>query len=249
MVCLIRSRDSIGYAANRRQATAWVKEAPQIVVPCHRPLRYPYNSADPPVEKGIDVELALGAVEQLATGRCDVAIIFSHDTDLNPAVETIIRLKGPRAVEDRSMEQSVSPLAPSSATWRSSPRDLQERLPTRRDPRQLRPRLVETARSCCARRSTPSAGAGCSWTYVLGELDGRPRRSPCSIRLVSEPPMPGRRPAMELLAIAALAWGAMLVMAISVCRAAKSADARLAAEAGSGRPPRSADVEASAQLA
>jgi uncharacterized LabA/DUF88 family protein len=93
------SRDSIGYAANRRQATAWVKEAPQIVVPCHRPLRYPYSSADPPVEKGIDVELALGAVEQLATGRCDVAIIFSHDTDLNPAVETIMRLKGPRAVE------------------------------------------------------------------------------------------------------------------------------------------------------
>jgi uncharacterized LabA/DUF88 family protein len=93
------SRDSLGYAANRRQATAWVKEAPQIVVPCQRPLRYPHDPADRPVEKGIDVELALGAVEQLATERCGVAIIFSHDSDLNPAVETIIRLKGPSAVE------------------------------------------------------------------------------------------------------------------------------------------------------
>lgn len=93
------SRDRVGYAANRRQATAWVKEAPEIVVPCQRPLRYPRDLAGRPVEKGVDVELALGAVEQLARQNCDVAIIFSHDTDLNPAVETIIRLNGASAVE------------------------------------------------------------------------------------------------------------------------------------------------------
>jgi hypothetical protein len=32
-------------------------------------------------------------------GLCDVAIIFSHDSDLLPAVETLVRLRGPECVE------------------------------------------------------------------------------------------------------------------------------------------------------
>ncbi len=44
-------------------------------------------------------ELALAAVEHVLLKHCDTAIIFSHDTDLAPAVELIARLKGPAAVE------------------------------------------------------------------------------------------------------------------------------------------------------
>lgn len=91
------------YAANRRQSAAWMKEAPQIVIPRLRPLRYPRNyPQDPAVEKGIDVNLALGAVEWTLTGRCDVAIIFSHDTDLLPVPETITRLVAADHVETAS---------------------------------------------------------------------------------------------------------------------------------------------------
>jgi uncharacterized LabA/DUF88 family protein len=95
------SRDPIGYGANRRQSAAWMAEDRSIVIPRLRPLRYP-SPTEPvqyPVEKGIDVQMALGAVEQVLTNRCDVAIIFSHDTDLLPAVETICRLAGAARIE------------------------------------------------------------------------------------------------------------------------------------------------------
>ena len=96
-------RDSIGYAANRRQAAAWIREDPQVVLPRLRPLRYdPYDPTAPPVEKGIDVALAVSAVEHAITQRSDVAIIFTHDTDLAPAVELIARLVGPDHVETAS---------------------------------------------------------------------------------------------------------------------------------------------------
>jgi hypothetical protein len=93
------SKDNVGYAACRRQAAAWTKEAPEIVIPKLRPLRYPRSSNEPPVEKGVDVDLALGAVEHLVLGSCDVAVIFSHDSDLMPSVETIVRLRGAAHVE------------------------------------------------------------------------------------------------------------------------------------------------------
>ena len=94
--------DQMGYAANRRQSAAWMKEDPEIVVPRLRPLRYSRDQNDPPREKGVDVELALAAVEWVLGGQCDVAIIFSHDTDLVPVVETLCRLKGTASVETAS---------------------------------------------------------------------------------------------------------------------------------------------------
>lgn len=97
------SRDPVGYAANRRQAAAWMRESPQIVIPKLRPLRYdPYDATAPPVEKGIDVALAVGALEQTLTGRAEVAIIFTHDTDLAPAVEAVARLVAPSHIETAS---------------------------------------------------------------------------------------------------------------------------------------------------
>lgn len=97
-----QEHDPDGYAANRRQSAAWMKENPEVVIPRLRPLRYSHDAAEPPREKGIDVELAIAAVEWTITDKCDVAIIFSHDTDLIPAIEMTSRLQGPAHVETAS---------------------------------------------------------------------------------------------------------------------------------------------------
>jgi len=72
--------DEIGYVANQRQAAAWRAES-QVVVPKLRPMRYRKKRNQPPTEKGVDVALAVSAIEATLTGRCDVAVVFSHDTD------------------------------------------------------------------------------------------------------------------------------------------------------------------------
>jgi hypothetical protein len=81
-----------------------VKEGGSIVVPRLRPLRYPSPHAKDraPVEKGIDVQLALAVAEAILTDAADVAVLFTHDTDLLPAVEMVARLKGPRRIETAS---------------------------------------------------------------------------------------------------------------------------------------------------
>lgn len=97
------ARDPIGYGANRRQAAAWMRENPEVVIPKLRPLRYdPNDPTAQPEEKGIDVQLALGAVESVLLNRCDVAIVFSHDSDLNPVVESVCRLRGSSYIETAS---------------------------------------------------------------------------------------------------------------------------------------------------
>ena len=110
--------DQVGYSANRRQAAAWQAEAPGVVVLRARPLRYPRNyPAEPPIEKGVDVELAVAAVGAALRGRCDVAIVFSHDSDLLPVPEAIARLVGPRHVETAAwssprFRQRLNPKSP-----------------------------------------------------------------------------------------------------------------------------------------
>jgi hypothetical protein len=95
--------DRLGYAANRRQTAAWAAESNGLIRPHMRPLRYSRNfPQEPAVEKGVDVQLAVNAVEATLRGRCEVAIIFSHDSDLLPVPETIARLVGTRRVETAS---------------------------------------------------------------------------------------------------------------------------------------------------
>lgn len=93
--------DSIGYAANRRQAAAWQAENPAVVGVHQRPLRYDRDTRAA-TEKGVDVQLAVSALEATLLRTCDVAVIFTHDTDLLPAVEAIARLKGASHVETAS---------------------------------------------------------------------------------------------------------------------------------------------------
>lgn len=112
------THDPVGFAANRRQSAAWRAEAPAIVSPRTRPLRYPRSfPAEPPVEKGIDVEFAVAAVSAVLRGSCDVAIVFSHDSDLLPVPEAITKLAGPGHVETAAwtsptFRQRLNPKAP-----------------------------------------------------------------------------------------------------------------------------------------
>jgi hypothetical protein len=98
-----QKHDKLSYAANRRQSAAWMHEAPQIVIPRLRPVRYPPDyPRSPAIEKGVDVNLALGAIESVLMKICDVAVIVSHDTDLLPVPETLARIAGTNAVETAS---------------------------------------------------------------------------------------------------------------------------------------------------
>jgi hypothetical protein len=68
-----------------------------------RLLRYPYNyPAEPAVEKGVDVQLALGAVEWALDDESNIAIVLSHDNDLLPVPEAIDRLADASRVETAS---------------------------------------------------------------------------------------------------------------------------------------------------
>lgn len=91
--------DRLGYNATRRQARAWKAEAPRIVQPRLRPLLYRNYPDRAATEKGVDVALAVNAIEAKLRNRCDVVVIFSHDMDLLPVPEAIARLVGSRHVE------------------------------------------------------------------------------------------------------------------------------------------------------
>lgn len=75
-------------AANDRQASDWARG--RLVTVIRRPLRYPPDwPTTPAAEKGIDVALAIDMVTMAMDGAYDAAILFSADTDLMPAIETI----------------------------------------------------------------------------------------------------------------------------------------------------------------
>jgi hypothetical protein len=98
--------DLRGHDAARRQAKAWKVNNPRVVVPKLRPLRYRNYPDQPPTEKGVDVALAVGAIEAKLRGHCDVVIVFSHDMDLLPVPEAIARVAGPNYVETASWSSS-----------------------------------------------------------------------------------------------------------------------------------------------
>jgi uncharacterized LabA/DUF88 family protein len=78
--------DRQGYAAFQRQFGVWQKT--NLVEPISRGLRYPATYPnDDAEEKGIDVLLALDFVVLALRDEYDIGVIFSHDTDLVPALE------------------------------------------------------------------------------------------------------------------------------------------------------------------
>lgn len=76
-------------SANDIQAAAW-SEDPRVHV-VRRDLKYDRNEDGSFVarEKGIDVALAVGLTEGALDHKFDVAIVFSGDTDLLPALELV----------------------------------------------------------------------------------------------------------------------------------------------------------------
>ena len=76
-------QDRTGSAASRRQMDAWRTDARVEVFP-HTLMRSPDGSLR---EKGVDVHLAADLVDRAHRGLFDVAIIFSLDTDFEPAIE------------------------------------------------------------------------------------------------------------------------------------------------------------------
>jgi hypothetical protein len=105
--------DEVGHTAVTLHSQSWRFENPKLVVPQLRPLRQ--EIGEQAREKGVDVALAVHAMEYAVLGRADVVIIFSHDTDLLPVVEAIQRIKGDRYVE--------------TASWRTD--DYKKRIPPR----------------------------------------------------------------------------------------------------------------------
>jgi uncharacterized LabA/DUF88 family protein len=78
-------------SANDRQTQAWVASGVTVV---RRQLRYPPDwPTRPAQEKGIDVALAVDFVRLALEQRYDVGVVFSSDTDLLPALETVAEFK------------------------------------------------------------------------------------------------------------------------------------------------------------
>jgi uncharacterized LabA/DUF88 family protein len=76
------------YAVNDRQNAAWSGDS--RVVTFRRPLRYlPDWPQSKPLEKGIDVALAVDLVRLASQAADDVAVVFSRGTDLRPALEAV----------------------------------------------------------------------------------------------------------------------------------------------------------------
>ena len=98
------SKDQRGHSACRRQSAAWMKENEEVVIPRLRPLWYPRDWPNTEErEKGVDVQLALGLLECAVFDQlCDVAVLFTNDSDLLPVVERVARLRGETAIETAS---------------------------------------------------------------------------------------------------------------------------------------------------
>jgi len=89
-------RDAKTHGARQRQMQHWQSLTPRLHT-VSRPLRY---GSGMPIEKGIDVAIAIELVRcAVFEPDCEVAILFSSDTDLLPALELIAKQKGPEAVE------------------------------------------------------------------------------------------------------------------------------------------------------
>ncbi|MGH8930014.1 MAG: NYN domain-containing protein [Egibacteraceae bacterium] len=57
------------------------------------------GSSRPAREKGIDVQIAVDLVMGAVNDAYDCAVVFSADTDLIPALDAAVQLKGSHAVE------------------------------------------------------------------------------------------------------------------------------------------------------
>jgi uncharacterized LabA/DUF88 family protein len=88
-------RQPQAYGANMRQSDAHEDRGHGLVKVITRPLRYPAGwPKDAAQEKGVDVALAVDFVRMAVQGDYDIGVLMSTDTDLIPALEAVIALRG-----------------------------------------------------------------------------------------------------------------------------------------------------------
>jgi hypothetical protein len=99
-------KDPKGYSAALRQISMW-NQMPTVTA-CTRALNY----RDPahPREKGIDVLLAVDFVLGASNGDFDIGIVCSADTDLVPALEAVVQMRGERACEVATWRPPTGPV-------------------------------------------------------------------------------------------------------------------------------------------
>jgi uncharacterized LabA/DUF88 family protein len=87
-------RDTKSNRACLRQTEAHLLAGGGKVIVVSRPVRYPSDWPQTPArEKGIDVALAVDFVQLAMAKQYDVGVIMSTDTDLRPALETVLGLR------------------------------------------------------------------------------------------------------------------------------------------------------------
>ena len=90
-----RNRDPRTHGANVRQSVAQEVSERNKVMVITRPLRYPADwPSHAAEEKGIDVALAVDFVMMAVRREFDIGVIMSTDTDLKPALEAVVSLRG-----------------------------------------------------------------------------------------------------------------------------------------------------------
>jgi uncharacterized LabA/DUF88 family protein len=88
------AREPTAAAAMERQVAAWEKAG---VVVCQRPLRYPPDwPATKAQQKGVDVQLSTDLVQLYLRDFYDIAVVASTDTDMRPALESVLEIAGKR---------------------------------------------------------------------------------------------------------------------------------------------------------
>lgn len=114
------AKDSKSYAAHMKQCGRWTADGCTVI---HRPLRYPFDYPRVPAqEKGIDVQLSIDVVAGAIDRNYDIAVVFSTDTDLRPAIELVAnRFSGLPRIELASWRSRTSvrriPVTANRAVW------------------------------------------------------------------------------------------------------------------------------------
>jgi uncharacterized LabA/DUF88 family protein len=88
------ARDPKTYTANVRQSESQIRAGGGRVRVITRTLRYPLDWPNTRAqEKGVDVALAVDFVHMAMAKQYDVGVIMSTDTDLRPALETVLGMR------------------------------------------------------------------------------------------------------------------------------------------------------------
>jgi len=103
------SKSPQSYSPWRSQTSAWQSAIGEVLIPRYRDLRY---RGDQVMEKGIDVWLAIDLVRIAMDESADRVVVVSSDTDLVPAIELALELRGEGFVEVAGWDGSpnVAPL-------------------------------------------------------------------------------------------------------------------------------------------